>query len=177
MKKDNFDDYIIDRYIDGEMAAGEAAEFEKRLADSPELRMEVEALRTAGQSLKEAFSDEVEQVDFSKVWSSVEEGVQERKLRFESITQFIVDLFATKRFAVAASAAAVVVLCVAAALIIMYKTAIAPVPSVAAPEMTYVDIDYGDNPDVVITVETLGDSSTTVVYVQDFDLDEDIQAE
>ena len=172
MNKNEQDKYIIHRYIDGELSKEEAASFEERLAASAELRREAESLRNVGSDLKQAFRSEIEDVDFGPVWASVEESMDAKRVRSETIFQFIANLFATRRFAVAVSAAAVVLMCVAVAVVLMWKMAIAP-GDLEAAATTVETIDYGNNPDIVITVDTLGNSVTTVVWVQDFETDED----
>jgi anti-sigma factor RsiW len=163
---------LMDRYMDGDLDEKQAKEFEQLLERSPELRKELESARAVRDALCRAMQSEVEQVDFQPVWTAVHEAIErEEQPRSRGFVCHMIELFRLPRVAAAAATVAVLVLGV----FIVWHFMLAPVPGEAA--LTSVDIQYGDDLDIVISVDTLGDSATTVVWIQNFSVDQEILEE
>jgi hypothetical protein len=118
--------------------------------------------------------DEVEEVDFRRVWPRVNAAIDERENA--SSTGWITYLRHVLTPVRVAAAAAAAVLVIGAAALLMWHFAFGPGPVEAAPT-TVESVDYGGNPDIVISVETLEDSVTTVVTILEFDTDDSIVPE
>ena len=126
-----------------------------------------------GDALRQAMQSELQQVNFRPVWTAVNEAIEkEERSRSESFISNLMELFTPRR--IAAAAATAVVLVVTA--IIVWQFTIAPAHLEAAPT-TVESIQYGDDVDIVIGVETLGDSLTTVVWINGLDVNEGIVEE
>jgi len=161
------DDTLIHRYADGELDEKETKEFEEFLSRSPELRKGLEEIRTVGDAIRKAVHSEVEQVNFSPVWAAVNETIEkEERSRSKGVIYNLMELFTPRRIAVAAVAAAMLMLGV----LIVWQLILAPSSGEAA--LTAVDIQYADDLDIVISVDVLDDSVTTVVWINNFSLDE-----
>ncbi len=161
----------MNRYMDGELDEKQAKEFEELLERSPEIRKELVAAKTVGDAVRQAMQSEIEQVNFGPVWTAVNEAIaKEEQSRSKGLIYHLAELFRPPRIA---AAAAVAVL--ALGVLIAWHFMLAPVPGEAA--LTSVDIQYGDDLDIVISVETIGDSATTVVWIQNFSVDEEIPEE
>ena len=168
--KHNRDDYdsMIHRYVDGELNEEEAKEFEEVLAKSPEMQRELESIRTVGDTLRNAMHAEVEQVNFRPVWTAVNDEIEkDKELRSKGIIYRLFASFTPPRVAAVAAAAATLVL----GAFIVWHFMLAPTSGEAA--HTEVTIEYGDDLDIEISIETLEDSITTVVWIHDFSVDED----
>jgi anti-sigma factor RsiW len=63
---------LLHRFVDGEISAEEAAEFEARLETSPELAGEREELMQLSAMLRQDISNEVDAVDFSQFYAGIE---------------------------------------------------------------------------------------------------------
>jgi len=63
---------LLHRFVDGEVSAEEAAEFEARLEASPELAGEREELMQLSAMLRQDISREVDAVDFSQFYAGIE---------------------------------------------------------------------------------------------------------
>ena len=161
------DDSLIHRYADGELDERKAKEFEELLDKSPELRKELDDIRAVGDKIREAVHSEVEQVNFRPVWAAVNETIEkEEQSRSKGVIYNLMELFTPRRIAVAASATAMLMLGV----LIVWQFMLAPSSGEAA--LTAVDIQYADDLDIVISVDVLDDSVTTVVWINNFSVDE-----
>jgi len=63
---------LLHRFLDGELSAEQASEFEARLENSPELAGEREELMQVSALLREDISTEVDAVDFSSFYAGIE---------------------------------------------------------------------------------------------------------
>ena len=172
MKKQNPEDMTIHRYLDGELDAGQTAEFEKQLEDSPEMRREIESIRAVSNAVRGAMQAEVEQVDFRRMWAAVNAAIDEEEAAgSESLMNRIAQLLFpnTARKLAAAAAAGVVIV---AGLFAMMHFVFIPQPA-QAELPTSVSIEYGDIPDIVIAVDAVSDSNATVVWIDGLTVDEE----
>jgi len=168
--KHNKDDYdsMVHRYVDGELNKEEAKEFEELLASSPEMQSELESIRTVGDTLRDAMHAELEQVNFRPVWSAVNEEIEkDNEHRSKGIIYRLFASFTPPRVAAMAAATATLVL----GAFIVWHFMLAPISGEAA--HTEVTIEYGDDLDIEISVDTLDDSVTTVVWIHNFSVDEE----
>jgi hypothetical protein len=154
---------LIQRYADGELLTPDESKAVKSLLDrSPEAKREFDEIKAMGNALRNAMRDETEQVDFRSVWASVNEGIERSQgSGLGKLLDYLAE-FITPRKAVAAVAG---LLAIIAGIIIVWELSLAPAHLEAAPT-TVESIQYGDNVDIVVAVETLEDASTTVVWIE-----------
>jgi anti-sigma factor RsiW len=166
MKNKN-EEILIQRYADGELSPEEAKGAENLLSASTEAKREFNETKMVGDIIRNAMQDETSHVNFRGVWASINERLE--KDRSSSAISRLIDYIAeviTPRKAVAALAG---ILAIVAGIVIFYEISLSPAHLEAAPT-TVESIQYGDNINLVVAVETLEDDSTTVVWIDGIDI-------
>lgn len=168
MKKYNKSD-LIQRFADGCLNGDEAKKAEMLINESQEAKREYDEITAIGNAMRTAMQDEVSSVDFSGVWSYINERINAKSGNgFKALIDYFLTSI-TPRKAIAAVAGALAII---AAVIILYEVSIAPVSVNASPTIVE-SIQYGSNSDIVIAVDTLG-SSTTVVYIEGLEINKSV---
>jgi anti-sigma factor RsiW len=164
--KNSWNKEIIQRYADGELSKDEAKKVETLINESSEAKREYDEIKAVGHALRNAMCDETEQVDFCSVWAYVNEGI-EREDR-SGLRGLLDHFFAaiTPKKAAAAFAGALALI---AAVIIVWELSLAPAP-VHAALTTVESIQYGDNPNIVVAVDTLENPTTTIVWIEGIEI-------
>lgn len=169
------------RYVDGEMTADERAALEKHLAadwrlhtgrdliTSADLRRVADELAALRPRVAEAMRAAAGSIEGERIWRNVADRIAARPSALETFLDGF-RLFFQRRVAVGIAATAIVL--VAALLVFNALVRHGPPVIGTASAETEVTIEYGDNPDVVATVDQDTKAGIVIVSVDGIDLSE-----
>jgi anti-sigma factor RsiW len=156
----------IGRYVDGEMSPDERTAMEQRLGSEPELARLADEIMTLRPRVAEAIHTTAGSIDGERIWRNVAGRISARPSSFETFLGGF-RLFFQRRVAIGIAATAAVL--VAAFLVVNALVTHGIGTASAATEVT---IEYGDNPDVMATVEQDTNTGVVVVSVDGINMNE-----
>jgi len=106
---DEYDEFLLNRLLDGDLSNAEAATLEERLASEPELRAMLDAMTRVDNLLAERRSDQPD-VDWTRFHAQVMDQVSSESLPSDRVLRFPTWLRVAVPIAVAASIALVITL-------------------------------------------------------------------
>ena len=154
----------IGRYIDGEMTGAERTAMERRFEAEPEMYRIADELTKLHPHVAEAVGAAAGSIEGERIWRGVAERITAtRSSPFETFLGGL-RFFLYPKMAVAVAAAVVLL-----GLYILIGNITGP-EAVAQPIVS--EIEYGDNPDVVVVVDENLSAGTAVVWIDGIDTSE-----
>jgi anti-sigma factor RsiW len=156
----------IARYVDGEMTPDERAAMARRLETEPGLRRIAEELTALRPHLAAALGSAAGSIEGERVWRNVADRIAARPTPFEAFRDGL-RTFLRPRLALAAAALVLVVglFITINAVFFHGATAVAAGPMVS-------EVEYADDPNVVVVVEEGKDTGVAVVWIHGIDASE-----
>ena len=154
----------IGRYVDGEMTAAERATMERRLEAEPGLRRIADELAALRPHVANAVSSAAGSIEGERLWPRVAERIAAPGR--QPLGAFLDGLRVFLRPRMAAGVAVTLAL-VGVFILIAYLTG---GQAIAGPVVT--EIEYGENPDVVVSVGEDATDGTPIVWIDGIDTDE-----
>jgi anti-sigma factor RsiW len=156
----------IGRYVDGEMALDERTAMERRLEADPELRRIADELAALRPLAAAALGTSAGSIEGERIWRNVADGIAARPSPLDVFRDGLRTFLRPKlAFAVAALVLVVGLYIAINAVFIPGGTAVAAGPMVN-------EVEYADDPNVVVVVEEGKDTGVAVVWIHGIDASE-----
>lgn len=156
----------IARYVDGEMNDAERAAMERRLEADPELRRIADELAALRPHIAAALGSAAGSIEGERIWRNVAERIAAKPSPLEAFREGL-HTFLQPKLALAAAALVVLV-----GLYIAINAVFFPGGTAVAAGPIVNEVEYADDPNVVVVVDEGKDTGVAVVWIHGIDASE-----